>query len=210
MLKEDLNYTISDNLHAPERPPTRCFICDVESHSDQSLTRHPIYDVESPNGQAGSSSKVRQRFRNRCSRLALNDAEIHSFVILKPRRRLVARIIRNVGIRKLLNPGFFIRDRAAVRSAGFADAEVLVVPFRKRIVEVTVGVVKGGVGAGIDIYTDNVDVVWAREPALKSLNRVIVWGPEHEDLGVACDCSMHPLPRCYKVRLRYRAGQRPF
>ena len=181
---------------------------DMEGTRQMSDRADTIYDVNSSKNQADQSSKVRQRLRNRGSRLALDDAEIHPFVILKPRRRHVTRISRNVRVRKLFDPSLFIRDGTAVCNARLADAEMLVVPLGERVVEVTVSAGEGGAGARIVVDTDDVDVVGAREPAVEVGHRVHVRGPEHEDFGVARDRGVHSLPGRDEVRLRCRCWVR--
>lgn len=163
-------------------------------------------DVESPNNPTAPSCKIRQRLRNRRRRLALNDAEIHPLVILKPRRRLIARISRNVAVRQLRDPGFPVRDGPTVGGAGFADAEVLAVLLGEAVVEGAVSAGESGAGVGVDVHADDVDVVGTGPPAVEVGDRVFVWGPEHEDFGVAGDGGADSLPGCDEFRLRCRAG----
>lgn len=136
------------------------------------------------------------------SRLALDDTEINLLIKLEPRRGFVARVCRNVGIRKLRDPRFFIRDQTAIDNASLTDTEVLVVVLGEGIVEVSIGVGEGGSGTGVDIHADDIDVVCAGPPALYIARGGLVGGPEHQDLGVVGNSSMDILPCRNKLGLR--------
>ena len=104
-----------------------------------------------PQTHSHSSSEIRQRLRHRPRRLPLNDAKIiPSFIILEPRRRLIARIRRNVRVSQLLDPRLLVRHGVVPRTR-FPDAEMLVVRLCESVVEGAVGAGEGGAGPGVDV-----------------------------------------------------------
>lgn len=154
-----------------------------------------------------SSSKVGQSFLDRRSGLTLNDAKIDSLVELEPRRRLVARISRNVSVGQLPDPFLLARDRPTLSDAGFADAEMLIVRPGELVVKITIDARKGCAGfGGVHVYTDDVDVLGTREPAPDAIYRVailrLIRTPEHEDLGIGRDCIVISSPGRDEFHLR--------
>lgn len=149
-----------------------------------------------------SSSKVTQRFRDSRLRLALNNPKINPLIKLKPRRRFIARISRDVGICKLRDPRFLIRNRPTVVDAGFANAEMLAVPIGESVMKGTVSAGECGSWIGVVVHADNVDVIGSGPPAVQDIDCSHIGRLEYEDLGVGCDCIMNDLPCLDEFGLR--------
>ena len=78
---------------------------------------------------------------------------------------------------------------------------MLIIRFRKRVVEGAVGAGERGARRRVDVHPDNVDVVGAGPPALDVGDGVGVWGPEHEDFRVGGDGRVDGLPGGYVLGL---------
>ena len=85
---------------------------------------------------------------------------------------------------------------------------MLIIRFRKSVVEGAVGAGERGARLGVDVQPDNVDVVGAGPPALDVGDGVGVWGPEHEDFGVGGDGRVDGLPGGYVLGLGCFWGRR--